>query len=606
MGLTHGRQRGARRSARPHADPTPTPGISSADGARRLGPDAALAAVLALVVAAFSLTGNLGSEFWWPDAARHAMDGAFVLDFVRDLPASLNAWQYAIEYYARYPCLGLVQYPPVFAAVEGAMFALFGVSLTVARLTVAVFGAVGAVFGYKLARRFVGRLVAVVFVLITFGAPAVVWWSREVMLEVPVIAMMLVASHYFVAYVETQRRRDCIVAGALLAVAVLTKQTACVVGPVWAAYAIWRRGWRVALRWEVLVAVGALAVVLGPFAFATVSYAKVNIGQSIGKLSGGMAHSRSSWRAVGFYPTRAPQQAGWLALGLVGLCAVGVAGGWALRRPFLRSAEARRAAVLGVVWAAVCWAVFTFAIAHKDSRFIIVWMPGLALVAAAGVDGLLGMGRLGRVLAWVAVAACVARTGGQLTGVSQHWGHAPTPHLRGPGAAAAKLAAVPRWTVIFYSGYDNGNFIFAMRCLDPDRRAVVLRGTKMLVTMATEKEHGMHVLARTQDDIAATFRRYGVRYVVLEEPSPKLLKIAPVFGELTALVHTSKFRCIADVATDTNLRARARRLSIYEVTDPRPAQAKELGIELLSAGRTIRVPLERLGVRTLAATARTQ
>lgn len=563
-----------------------------------------LAVWLAVTVAALSLTGNLGSEFWWPDAARHAMDGAFVLDFVRDLPSSLALRQYAIEYYARYPCLGLVQYPPVFAVVEAVVFALFGVGLMTARVTVAAFGACGAVFGYKLARRFVGRLGAAVFVLVIFGAPGVVWWSREVMLEVPVIAMLLIASYYFVAYVDGERRSHCIVAGVLLALAVLTKQTACVLGPVWAAYAVWRRGWRVALRKEVLVAVAILAVLLGPFAAATWTYAKVNVGQSVGNLSGGMGHSRTSWEGVSFYVVHAHRQVGWLGLALVALSVLGAVGAGVLRRPFFRSSEARRAAVLGALWAGTCWVVFTFVVAHKDSRFIIIWLPGLALVAAAGADALSAMGGVGRSLAWVAVAACSLRAGGQMTGASRLWGEDNAPWIRGPGAAARRLAGVPRGTVIFYSGYDNGNFIFAVRCLDPERRAVVLRGTKMLVTLATEKEHGMRVLARTREDIASLFRLYGVRYVVLEEPSPKLLALAPVFGELSGLVRSDGFRCIGHVPMDTNLPARARRLGIYEVKDPQPALGDVLSVELLSAQRTIRVPLERLGVRTRSTSAR--
>jgi len=575
---------------------TPTP-ESSEQASRRSPrwPEIALVVALALVAAGVCLTGNFGSECWWTDAPRHMMDGVFVLDWFRDLPASLSLKQYATEYYARYPCLGLIHYPPVFPVVEGLFFAVFGVSVATARITVAAFGALGAVFGYLLARRFVGRLASTAFVLLVFGAPQVVWWSREVMLETPMIAMMLVASYFFVRYVEEGRKRFVVAAGALLALAVLTKQTASVLGPVWAIYALWRRRWRFALRWEVWAAVAILFVLLGPFAVATLTYAKVNVGQSIGSLSGGMDRSRTSWEAVSFYGRALPEQAGWLGIALVAVPAAGIVVSAARRRSFLAGDGARRAAVLGAMWTAVCWVILTFVIAHKDSRFILVWLPGLALIGAAGIESL-GAAGIGRVLAWVAVCACTVRAGGEMLGLSTAWGGREAPWVRGPGVAAEQFAGVPRGTVIFYSGYENGNFIFAMRQQHPEPRAVVLRGTKMLVTLATEREHGMRVLVRKPEEVLALFRRYGVRYVVLEEPSPKVQSLDPVFVELSKLMHTDGFVRRGMVPVETNRRNRALRIEIYEVANRRPAEAADLTIELLSAGRTLRVPLTRLGV----------
>ena len=108
----------------------------------------------------------------------------------------------------------------------------------------------------------------------------------------------------------------------------------------------------------------------------------------------------------------------------------------------------------------------------------------------------------------------------------------------------------------------------------------------------------MRVLVRRPEEILEMFRRYGVRYVVLEEPSPKVQSLDPVFAELSRLVNSDGFAKLGVVPVETNRRNRAPRIEIYEVTDPRPAEADELTIELLTAGRTLRVPLERLGVPT--------
>ena len=59
---------------------------------------------------------NLGKiSYWPPDADKIAMDGVFVFDFVKDLPHSLlHPYQYAVEYYARYPSLSVGQRPLFF------------------------------------------------------------------------------------------------------------------------------------------------------------------------------------------------------------------------------------------------------------------------------------------------------------------------------------------------------------------------------------------------------------------------------------------------------------------------------------------------------------
>lgn len=92
---------------------------------------AALIAVLALLW----WQSPRGGAFWWSDAARHALNAAFVTDLLRDLP-----WQdpagYAYRYYAQYPALTILFYPPLLYALTAPFYALFGVSHEVALLVV--------------------------------------------------------------------------------------------------------------------------------------------------------------------------------------------------------------------------------------------------------------------------------------------------------------------------------------------------------------------------------------------------------------------------------------------------------------------------------------
>ncbi|NUN23509.1 MAG: glycosyltransferase, partial [Candidatus Jettenia caeni] len=51
------------------------------------------------------------------DAERHLMDGAFILDFLREMPIS-NIYDFTTHYYARYPAISIGYHPPFFPCIE--------------------------------------------------------------------------------------------------------------------------------------------------------------------------------------------------------------------------------------------------------------------------------------------------------------------------------------------------------------------------------------------------------------------------------------------------------------------------------------------------------
>ncbi|HYS45068.1 MAG TPA: hypothetical protein VEM35_01440, partial [Rhizomicrobium sp.] len=61
------------------------------------------AALLTASVAFLFITGvPVDDAFSYPDAPRHALNGAFLLDFIRDHPFG-NPAAYAMNYYVQYP-----------------------------------------------------------------------------------------------------------------------------------------------------------------------------------------------------------------------------------------------------------------------------------------------------------------------------------------------------------------------------------------------------------------------------------------------------------------------------------------------------------------------
>ena len=87
-----------------------------------------IAGLLVLAVVALLFAGAPhGGAFYWSDAPRHALNGVFVKDLLLDLPLDDPAG-YAYRYYAQYPALTILFYPPLFYAISAPFYALLGVS----------------------------------------------------------------------------------------------------------------------------------------------------------------------------------------------------------------------------------------------------------------------------------------------------------------------------------------------------------------------------------------------------------------------------------------------------------------------------------------------
>src|ERR1700756_1824992 len=94
---------------------------------------------LVCVVAARDI--RIGEFDYNVDEAQHAVTGLFVADALHDLPLR-HPVQYAYRYYAQYPAVAILHWPPLFYIFEGMSFLLFGPSVVSARLTVILFAVV--------------------------------------------------------------------------------------------------------------------------------------------------------------------------------------------------------------------------------------------------------------------------------------------------------------------------------------------------------------------------------------------------------------------------------------------------------------------------------
>src|SRR5215471_3663811 len=147
--------------------------------------------VLALGFCFWALYGVAGTEVIDTDAARHAMNGAFIYDLVRTGHLG-NPIEYARQYFGHLPALSMPYHPPLFPACEAVFYALFGLNLLTARIAVAVSVGICVILLYRLTLRTLGvPLMAACVCVTTFSLWTVQLVGRDVMLEFPSMVFTL-------------------------------------------------------------------------------------------------------------------------------------------------------------------------------------------------------------------------------------------------------------------------------------------------------------------------------------------------------------------------------------------------------------------------------
>ena len=517
--------------------------------------------LLAGAVALLFFTAPYDRDMWWSDASRHAMDGAFYRDLFRHMPLG-HLREFAMNYYLKYPALAILFYPPLFPLVEGGFFGIFGVSLFTAQLTVAAFYLALAWGAYVLCRRWMNMWEATAATLLFIGLPEVAFWGRQVMLEIPACAFLVWGAVFFLWYLDEHKRKWIYGMAVFLAAGAYTKQTVLFILPalVWM---LWRRyGWRM-LRNGSLWGAGALLVALVlPLAAVNFSFARLNVGSVVGGQWSSLPIF--SWAGWTFYARHFPGQTNWsvVILAVAGLaCAVVKKRWWGEGETFLGA------------WLIVGYVFFSL-IALKEPRHTVLILLPLAFLAVQAFVRLAPA----RIVPWLALAFAGASFGNTL------WRH-PAPYVDGYGQAADYVAArAPRGSVVLFSGYRDGSFVFDIRRQVRRPDLWVLRADKLLLRVPQRRELGLEELNVSEDETFAIMNRYGVSYVVNQANFWDDLKN---MQQLQRVLHSSQFRKVATIPVVSNVNHEDRELEIYE----------NLGYSGVNRRERIRLDLPIIGVQ---------
>lgn len=522
-----------------------------------------LLAVLAVAGLMISRGITKGEFHLNTDEAHHAATGLFFADLLSDLPLK-SPVHYAYVYYAHYPVLSLVHWPPFFYLLEGLTFLTLGPSVVSARLLVLLFALFGFYFWFKLIRESANEWTAALSTLVLAFLPFLLLYERAVMLEVPSLALSMAASYLWIKYLEEEQKRYAFWFAALASLALLTKQNSIYLGMFCLLTAIARGKWRVILKRDTIVALGLFLVAVGPYYVLATRLHWKDMAYSIAKRS-------VEGNPYVYYWTVLPGQLGLLLLGL-SLIGMATSLWWAKRETVL----------IMLAWIASCYITFTL-LAGKEPRYIVYWLPPFVYFAV----GPFTSGSLARRIRPVAVFLAVALL------VSRGWvaWSYERPYLSGYAPAAKWITQNYDSGIVLYDADLAANFCFFLRAYDPARRYIVLR--KALYAVRENKDWGSTEFVRSVDDLQALIDRYGIKYIVLGD-IPLDFKSQQLLREY---VQTPRFKVAAFFPIHANVpKLQGHRLVIYENLDVKPVSSGVLRITLMTLNRDIEVSLGELGL----------
>ena len=512
-----------------------------------------LVSALALVAAVLVMfaTSPLNEQFWWTDSATFALNGEFVRDYIASgLPRSPMA--FANAWFLRYPALTISLYPPVFPLAEAAVFAVFGFSHAAAQATVAAFTMLAAWGAYRVGRTAMPAMAAAAFALVLLATPGVLFWSRQVMMETPSLAFLLLGASALLRYQAFGGPMRLLFAVAMVLAGTYTKQTAVFAAPAFALALLVGSGPGLLRRPAVWVAALAGVVGLVPLVLFTLKFAPQLVDIAAAQGSSGNV-SRLSVATLTQYGRALPEITGWLPLlGGAGYVALVAIRGWS-------SAAERNLAVLMLCWFITDYGFITL-IGHFEVRYGLMLAIPLATFTVLLVVRALGM----------PFAPTAALAGGVVFFAASILSE-PVPWVGGFGAVAASIVRdTAQNDVILFDGEDSKSLMFSLRTRTPSAKVYVLRAEKLLVDYHFTRDWGIKDRDLSPDDIAAMIDRFGVSLVVLQ---PGFWTDQPSMARLEAYVNSDRFELLEQIEVPAEEAYKRATIRIFRNKEPKRASA---------------------------------
>ena len=435
------------------------------------------------------------------DAPRHAMNGFFWIDYLRDF--TLDAKAYAFSYYARFPAIDPASRPPLFYLLEGIAFALFGPSPYVAKALVLCFTLVATLYLWAWLRRWVSEeaaWAAGLFLLL----PGIVQWSHAIMLNVPALAFSMAALYHTRCWLDAPKASlwDFWPVPILTLFAILTYYIAGIVVFAIAGSIMFHRGLGRPFGGRKILAIGLTTVGFLPFAWLIVGWAPIPLSWAVPKPVNMV--KLSNWA---FYPHQVLDLCN---LHLLVLAGIGAASALWNRR--------WRREVIGLMIWIFCLYIPLSLLEAKELRYALLLsapLIGLGAVAVVQLSEWLVnraphlrlTGKKMTVVVFLALLMLQVYLAASYRVVS----------VSGYKEIATFLAQVAPDEPVFFDGFYDGIFTFYMRASDPGFRRRVVLGGKLLYTSAIFPGWQQQEFVNSPEEVIDVLRRRGgCRWVAVE------------------------------------------------------------------------------------------
>lgn len=504
--------------------------------------------LLALFFAFWGLRGISCNNIVETDAARHAMNGAFIYDLIRN-GELLSPIAYGKFYYSRLPALSLPYHPPVFPVIESFFFFGLGTNVLAARLAVAFCVGLSVVFFYRLLKSTHGSDILAISATITFFSMRLSQRvANGVWLEFPSLVFVLGALYCLRNLDKEYSLRRGLAFATLAGAAVWTKQHTVFLGFVPFFYVFFSRRWQLLKQKTIWISSAIFCVFV--FGLLALSFPFRGTGALQGltfyRFSADAA-GKIAIDSLGRYLNGILREFGAIPTVLGVFAIIGSLFIPKIRKLLKTSNE------LYLAWACAAFLILLITW-HVTDRYLFYMYPpviffGYVILYRICMSFLKRSPFPKYLLIFVTVIYFAF--------------HIASPHsfLYGPSQAAGHVVTGSP-TRILYSGQTDGNFIFAARSLDPDLKTVVIRGEKLPASTFTA------------DEFEQFAHRFGINYIVLEQT---VRKEYSWFGRTTTTTWNQLIRSPAPsmvlervLPMSSSIKPFNGKLYIYRFTNPSP------------------------------------
>jgi hypothetical protein len=514
-----------------------------------------------------------------PDESAHFVSGVCVLDYFRTALGT-NPIQFVESYYVRYPKVALGHWPPMFYIIQAIWYGLLGPSAFQAILLAGAIAASTACAVFLRLKRLYGYAAAGLATAVLLWLPLVRASEIAVMSDMAGSLFILLSVFAFCDACVLKKRRYWLAAGGWTVIAVLTKESALILIAILPIALLGLYGKRLLafkrLRLALLVGAAALLVL----------YLLYGASGILGVRGAPVVFSLSeAWRTLpllaAFFSNASP---------VMFLIAAYAIFAWA-RAGASSSSDRGLYVLVAIIWLGGTLVSQLFFRDAFEPRYLLPAYLPLTILVADGFSRLQQNLRHSRG-AGIAFLAILSLT--VVTLVS-------TPQFKmrqriGYSQVAAAIPNQAQGRVVLVSADEKGEgaMVAEMLIADPDRKDVILRGTKMLST-SDWMGRDYALLVKSAADVLQFLDSTPVNYVVVDmngfiqdatRPHQRLL-------EETIRDHAEQFRLIADLPLYFDGHLRNHAVRVYENLAARGRQVQTVVIHMVATlGRDLRVQLK--------------